>query len=196
MKKNVALVLLAAGDSRRFQGNKLLCMVDGKAMYRHIADQAEALSPKWFCRRLIVTQYDAIAADMAERGFLVVWNPESHRGISHSIQLALEALEGAGGAVDGVLFSVCDQPYLRKETIEALLTGWEESGRGMACVRCGDKSGNPAIFSARYFSSLRELTGDTGGKRVILRYPDDVFWLEMSDPRELKDIDTRQQTDR
>ena len=38
---NISLVLLAAGNSRRFEGNKLLSTIDGKPMYLYIADEIE-----------------------------------------------------------------------------------------------------------------------------------------------------------
>ena len=34
----IAMIMLAAGNSRRFGGNKLLYEVDGMPMYRHILD--------------------------------------------------------------------------------------------------------------------------------------------------------------
>ena len=38
---NISLVLLAAGNSQRFEGNKLLSLIDGKPMYLYIADEIE-----------------------------------------------------------------------------------------------------------------------------------------------------------
>ena len=35
----IALIMLAAGNSRRFGSNKLLYEIDGKPMYRHILEK-------------------------------------------------------------------------------------------------------------------------------------------------------------
>lgn len=60
----------------------------------------------------------------------------------------------------------------------------------MACTLLGTKTGNPCIFSRKYYQELMEITGDKGGKQIINRHPDDVVYLEIKDARELVDIDT------
>ena len=40
----IALIMLAAGNSRRFGSNKLLCEIDGKPMYRHILEKLTAVA--------------------------------------------------------------------------------------------------------------------------------------------------------
>ena len=47
----IALIMLAAGNSRRFGSNKLLYEIEGKPMYRHILEKlmivAECVLKKW-----------------------------------------------------------------------------------------------------------------------------------------------------
>lgn len=196
--KKVALVLLAAGDSRRFGDNKLLADVEGKPMYRHIVDAVAALPAGVFDKKVVVSQYPEILEDMRHEGFETVENRQSALGISHSVALGLSHMIGSGAEsvrpeerIAAVCFSVCDQPWLKAETIAALIDGFLKSGKGMACLSCGGKVGNPAVFSAEYFPELLELTGDTGGRRVILRHPEDVYHCEVKDEKELADIDER-----
>lgn len=194
-RKNVALVLLAAGDSRRYHGNKLLGIFQGKAMYRHIVDQVAQLPQELFTRKILVTQYQEIAEDLGRQGYEVIENHASRLGISHSIHLALQALEagnGQGGAVDAACFAVCDQPWLKKETIAMLLANWTERGQGLACLCHQGDFGNPAVFAREYWSELRELRGDVGGKRVLRRHLEDLCLCEVEDGKELVDIDVRQ----
>lgn len=188
---NVALVLLAAGDSRRFHGNKLLSIFHGKEMYRHIADQVEQLPKDFFHRKILVTQYPQIANKLSQSGYEVIDNHDSHLGISHSVLLALQALEESGDDTSAVCFAVCDQPWLRKETVVSLLTAWRESGHGLACLCHQGDFGNPAIFSRKYWEELMELRGDVGGKRVLRRHLDDLCLWEVEDGKELVDIDVR-----
>lgn len=187
----LALILLAAGDSRRFDGNKLLHLIHGKMMYEHIVDELEPLS-KLFQKRIMVTQYPAIINDMSQRGYHVVENAQSCLGISHSIQLALEA---AGDQMDAYCFVVCDQPYLKGGTVEGLIKGWKDSKKGIGCPCYKGELGNPVIFSSCYVKELMKLTGDTGGKRVVKSHLQDVCLFELDHGGELVDIDERHHGD-
>lgn len=186
--KDLALVLLAAGDSRRFGGNKLLHPFQGKPMYQHILDQIEQLPGDLFTKKIVVTQYAEIMEEVQNRGYLVVENCASTLGISHSIHLGLQVLEGTETAV---CFAVCDQPYLRGETIGKLVEGWRRSGYGIGCLSHRGELGNPAVFSAVYRQELMALEGDVGGRRVIRRHPEDLFLYEVEEGMELVDVDVR-----
>ncbi len=189
--KQVALVLLAAGDSRRYGGNKLLAEVEGIPMYRHIVGQVLALPEDFFCTKVIVSQYPEILADVEGGGFTAVENRESSLGISHSIHLGLHAVEKSGTDADAVCFAVCDQPWLKKETVSGLVSGWQDSGKGLATLCCGEQEGNPTVFSRAYFPALMDITGDRGGRKVLRSNPEDVYRHEITDARELEDVDER-----
>lgn len=190
-EKRVALVLLAAGDSRRFHGNKLLSDFQGKPMYRHIVDQAAQLPEDFFWQKILVTQYPEIAEDLERDGYEVLINRDSQLGISHSIHLALQAL--GQSEADAACFAVCDQPWLRKETVEELLSAWRDGGQGLACLCHQGDFGNPAVFARKYWKELLDLRGDVGGKRVLRRHLDDLCLFEVEDGKELVDIDVRQE---
>lgn len=183
---NMTLILLAAGDSVRFNGNKLLYEINGKPMYRYIIEEIDKLPKDLFFRKLIVTQYDEIMECMKDSGYKIIVNRDSRLGISHSIHLALKELEYEN---TDFLFAVCDQPYLKSFTIEALVKGFYESKKGLACLCLKGEPGNPAIFAGSYRKELMELTGDKGGKKIIRAHPSDVFLLEAESADELKDID-------
>lgn len=182
----ISLILLAAGNSRRFGGNKLLAHVDGKPMYLHIADEIEELGEDLFCQKIIVTQYPEILSAMADRGYEAIANPGGGTGIASSIKLGLKAASGQAAC-----FAVCDQPYLKGVTVRRFLEGWIKSGCGAGSLSCQGMSGNPAVFSEKYFGELMELTGDRGGKKVLARHPEDWYMYEVEDKRELEDIDIR-----
>lgn len=188
-KDKIVLVLLAAGDSRRFGGNKLLTLVGGRPMYRHLAEELLAIPRESFYRKLVVSQYEQILTDLGRNGFEPVENRDSGLGISHSIRLALERMDGRE---DGVCFAVCDQPWLRGQTILDMIAGWRQSGKGLACLSCGGVDGNPALFARSYEPELGMLTGDQGGKAVIRRHMEDLYRHETGNPEELEDIDTRE----
>ena len=77
----LTLILLAAGDSRRFDGNKLLTPFHGKAMYQYIVEEVAKLPDDLFDKKIVVTQYREIMEDLGKRGYLVVENVQSSLGI-------------------------------------------------------------------------------------------------------------------
>ncbi|WP_024347076.1 nucleotidyltransferase family protein [Lacrimispora indolis] len=184
----LALILLAAGDSRRFNGNKLLHEFNGKPMYQYILEEVEMLPDDLFDRKVVVTQYQEIMDCMKDHGYEVVVNMESSLGISHSIHLALKALEEEE---TDYFFAVCDQPYLKAATIGSLVKGWRDSGKGIGCLCNMGALGNPAIFSRNYLKELLSLEGDVGGKRIIRKHIEDLYLHEVPDGLELVDIDVR-----
>lgn len=184
----MVLILLAAGDSRRFNGNKLLHIIGDKPMYRHIADEIDTLPDTLFEKKIVVTQYNEIMEVLGKRGYHIIVNNESFKGISHSIELGLEA---AGNMESPVCFAVCDQPYLRGETIKQLIAGWKDSKKGIGALSVNGEAGNPVIFSKKYYAELMALTGDKGGKRILRMHMKDVYLYEIENHAEVEDIDER-----
>ena len=175
-------VVLAAGSASRFGGNKLTAAVEGIALIRRALS---AVPGERFSRVAVVTQYPEIR-DLAEAfSFTPVWNDAPEAGVSRSIALGL----GAIGDCPGALFLVADQPLLRRESVNALVTLWGEKPEGIAALGHRGVRGNPCLFPARLFPELLALTGDRGGAAVIRRHEDLLSLLEV-DPRELQDADT------
>lgn len=180
----INLILLAAGNSRRFGSNKLLYPLEGKRMFEHVVDELEKIPTNTFSERIVVTQYEEVSDYTKALGYTVVMNPDSSRGISSSLSLGLEQYEA-----DAYIFVVADQPYLKQETILGLLQCFLQSDKNMGSVITGTTPGNPTIFSNYYRKELLQLTGDQGGRKVMKKYPDDVVYYYVEEEKELQDID-------
>ena len=115
-------------------------------------------------------------------------NPEL--GISHSIHLAVKNFVDKDRDWDAVMFIVCDQPWLRRETVASMLRVYED---GILAAKSGDRKGNPVIFSKKYAEELLNLSGDVGGRQVMERHKEDVRFFEIEDEKELFDIDKKEQ---
>lgn len=184
----LALIMLAAGNSRRFGSNKLMYEVDGVPMYQRTLRLLQKAAERIPDSRIVVVtqpQYSEIIDVVKETGAEVLFNPKPERGIASSMQIGLEIAKDA----DACLFTVSDQPWLTAETIIALYDAFQSENKGMACTVWGEKTGNPCIFSKKYYRKLMEITGDKGGKQIIKRYPEDVTYLKISDEREQQDVD-------
>ena len=177
----VGAVLMASGFSRRFGANKLLEPVEGIPMILRAFD---ALPAALFERAVVVSACPEILAMAGERGYLPIPNPGAAEGQSASIRLGVSELPD----MDGILFAVCDQPWLRRKSVERLL---ERFSAGCICALSWQgKRGNPVIFPAGLFSRLLALTGDQGGGKVIQANPRRLQLVEAEALRELQDVDT------
>lgn len=210
---NLALIMLAAGNSRRFGSNKLLYEIEGKPMYRHILENLAAVAQKncadswqeagqrkedsepdgsmkeYEIKKnrtvTVVTQYEEIGQEARKLGAKVYYNPHPEEGISSSMKIGLKANLDA----DACLFTVSDQPWLTTKTIEDLIGLLESTGKGIACVSCDGKLGNPCIFTEKYYEELLLISGDRGGKSVIRLHREDTAVLKVEDQKELMDMD-------
>lgn len=174
-------VVLAAGFGRRFAGDKLNAPVNGRPMYRHIWDILTDLSREELCDAYLVTRRDAIFG--IENA---AYNDCAEEGVSSSIRRGLNALPQDGLPV---AFFVADQPFLQKETVRGFLRAYECRGKGILCAAWNGRGGNPVLFHRKYEAELRALQGDTGGKAVLRRHPDDVAYFQVSEEKELLDLD-------
>lgn len=177
-------ILLAAGNSCRFGKNKLLEKIHGKFLYEYVLSIVQAL--EWE-EIILVTQYEEIWNREKERGITLVKNEKPEKGIAFSICLGLKA---AGPQAD-VMFFVCDQPYLKKETVIGMKEVFLKHPKGIVCAASKKRTGNPNIFSSVFYDELIHLTGDKGGKRVIKAHPEQVRYYRVEE-RELKDMDYRE----
>ena len=176
-------VLLASGAGRRFGGNKLLAPVEGVPLCRRAM---AALAGAGLDRLALCSPYPEVLELGAALGFAPMFNPNAAEGVSASIRLGLSAMDG----MDGVLFSVCDQPWLTTESIIRLKNAFLESETAVCALAWKGKRGNPAIFPADLFGELAALTGDAGGSAVLRAHPDRLRLVEAASPRELLDVDT------
>lgn len=178
----IGCIIMAAGNSSRFGGNKLAAELGGVPLIRRALD---AVPGEKFERVALVTQYAHMAELAKDRGFLAVTNREPALGVSHTIRLGLEVL----GDVDTALFMVADQPLLRRETVAKLVDFYRQDPERIAALGHNGQRGNPVVFPGKYFLQLLALTGDRGGSAVIKKYPNELRILEAS-ADELMDVDT------
>lgn len=181
MKINV--ILLAAGNSSRFQPNKLLEYVNDKPMYMNVVENVLKLD---FNKMILVTQYEEIKEALSDQPILVIMNKNSDMGLSHSIELGIKADMDA----DAYMFMVCDEPFLTLESMKKLIDRFIKSGKGIASFEYKGALGNPNIFSKKYLNELLDLNGDFGGKFVIRDHMNDVEIVTIENEEEITDIDT------
>lgn len=188
-----AFIYMASGFGSRFGGNKLLEQLEGKPLYRHGLDtlreaaREAARMDGWQVRIIVVSQYREILEEAVREGLQAVYNPESARGITSSIVYGTREAEGA----ELFLYFVADQPRLRPETVAGFLRAFADSEKSMGCLINGGRRGNPAAFRSCWRQELLELKGDKGGRQLMDRYPNEL-WFYPAEEEELWDVDRRE----
>lgn len=198
----IDLILLAAGNSRRFRSregdNKLLCSWRGQPMYWTSLERwKNAADGRLDGGKIYVVSREQEILETAEHFSMVpVFSPESSGGISWSIRNGLKAAQKHSLAVSGKLadhyvFGVTDQPMLTEGTIRRFL---EQAQKSIyACAAWEGTLGNPVSFPRSAVEELMRLEGDCGGKKVLRRHLDECTLVSAARKEELKDIDTLEQ---
>lgn len=159
-------------------------------MYSHLTEKIEKIAESLpIGEKVLVTQYEEIFGSMKKARWTVVRNDAPEEGVSWSIRLGIQSILGKIRKGDAVSFFVCDQPFLKMETIVSFLSGYAASGKGIGCLTYKEQWGNPVVFSEVYLKELLSLSGDIGGKKVMKRHLQDTFFGEAASRQELEDVD-------
>ena len=188
-------IILAAGVSSRFPGNKLLASFQGEVVLRRIV---KAALDSGLARIIVVLGHQApemikLLGDLraCERLEIVV-NADFQKGQSSSIKKGLATM---GQGFQAAMFLVADQPLLTGSIIDDLIAFFQAKRKNICLPMANNQRRNPVIFSSALFDDLMKLNADQGGRRVIDAYPDDVAALNFSDQRPFADIDTQDDFD-
>lgn len=189
----IHMIYLAAGNSRRFQENKLLYNYKGQPLYRYGFNQLLKLLSNDHYTLDVVTQYPKIISDLAQLHhprLNVIESPKSDQGIAYSIQAGIKKYNQEKDAY--FLFLVADQPYIKASTIQRFIDETLSQKAILSTLAYQEKVGNPTLFHCQFYNELMSLKKDEGGRKVINRYQNVCLKVEVEDELELLDIDTKE----
>ena len=186
----VALVVLAAGGSRRLGAPKQLVRWRGRTLLRRAVETALACvhhrgadagraahaaraAPVALGPVVVVLGADArsMRAELDGLPVHVTVNRRWRDGIASSLRAGLRAAlaaSGRGGPA-AVLFLTCDQPFVTPSLLRRLVQQFRRGAPIVACAYAGTL-GVPALFGRTYLREILSLKGDTGAKRILARH--------------------------
>ena len=191
MKNDLTIcgIVLAAGSSRRMGAiNKLLMEVGGETMVKRsvrpiVEAKLESVA--------VVTgfEYEKIQSCLNEYDLRFFFNEHFPEGMGTSLAVGVEAISAI--EPDGILVSLGDLPYLRKESVLAVMEGFcNLGGENITIPVHSGIPGHPIVFPFRYAEELRALKGDQGARHLIRREEDSVAKLELNDFGIIRDVDS------
>ena len=182
------IVILAAGSSTRLGQPKQLLIFEGSSLIKRVAEIALDVSDKV----VVVTghQQKKVQAELLGLPLIIVQNDSFEEGIASSIRKGLSTLIENFKGLKGVIFLVCDQPYLSQNVLTELIKSADETGKKIISSAYGDTTGIPVLFDKSFFGKLLALKGDIGAKKLIQENLADAATIDF--PGGSIDIDTMQ----
>jgi len=175
-----ALILLAAGHSRRFNdGDKLAEPFLDKPLAYHVVTALERIP---FAARIAIVSGTTL--DFAALGYDVVENPDPSLGQARSLCYGVERARQLGA--EAVLVALADMPRVTAAHIHRMF----DAADGPATIVASSDGVDPmppALFGKDMFPALLALEGDQGARELIRRGHHVI-----APPAELVDIDTQQ----
>ena len=160
-----AVLLLAAGGSRRLgQPKQLLCQA-GMPLVRRVAERALTTRPSTF---VVVTgaHDEAVRAALTGLPLHRVCNRDWQEGLASSLQCGAAALKDHIGSV---LILGCDQIRLRQEHLQGLLQLGQGRSDAIVVTDYGAGRGVPVLLPMSVLHQANGLTGDVGLKALWQR---------------------------
>ncbi len=183
----VAAVILAAGRSSRMGSNKLLELLEGKPVVRHVAEAALASRAGPV---LVVTGHEGERVSVALAGMDVtfVHNPDFATGMASSLRTGVAAVPDTSA---GALILLGDMPRVTPDILNRLCNAFAGQAGVKAVAPVADgRRANPVLIGRDLFEAVSGLGGDTGARGLLEAAGDAVLELPLDSEGVLVDVDT------
>lgn len=186
----ISCLLLSAGLSSRFGSPKALARFNGKTVIEHLQ---ELLLSMDIHEIIIVLGHGAEQIKpflFKHKNIKVVYNKDYKFGQTSSFKCGLKHI---GARATGILLLPVDYPLIKRETLHALITFFDDK-KPVALIPCyQDKKGHPPIFAVRLKNEFLNLEDALGINTAIHHHTDDVTVLPVDDPGVVKTFNTKQE---
>lgn len=182
--ERVAAVILAAGESRRYGGPKLLAPLGGRLLLQHVLDAANRSTLGDVVLVVGHSADEVLAAVRLDRA-RAVRNESYAEGQSTSLRAGLRAV----GEADAAVVLLGDQPRVTAALLDALVERQRTSGAAAVVSSWRGRRSPPTLLHRDLWPALAALSGDAGA-REVLAGRDDVEVLEVDERLgSLEDVD-------
>ncbi|MEP6694084.1 MAG: nucleotidyltransferase family protein [Chloroflexota bacterium] len=190
--RSVAIVT-AAGSAERFGGKKLLTPIDGEPLLDHTI---RSLLEGGVHEVIVVVGTDARSElerdvnSLNDPRVRPVENPDPSRGMFSSIQAGVATANG-----DALLVLPGDMPYVRPETVRAVLAKYRER-HAIVSPRYKGKRGHPVVMPLSLRDEIAAAAPTKNLHDVIHHHQDERVDLDVDDAGVVRDVDIPADLDR
>ena len=180
---NTVILLLAAGESKRFGSSKQMAEWQGKSLINSAVEQClQSRASKVFV--VVGHNSEAVVDEIGDLPVTIIENSMWRNGMAESLKCGMNAIYSRNEN-QSILVSVADQPYLSFNVLDLLITAHEKGPTLVASKYQNGVIGVPALFGSAYKNELENLGGDQGAKEILVKYLKDLQTVEFR----LGDID-------
>lgn len=183
----IPILLLAAGSSSRMGSPKQLLPWGKLTLVEH---QIETLLKTGNPVNVVLGANSNLVLPLIKKYKInIFFNSNWKNGMGTSIASGAEQLCNKFPKADGFLITLLDQPLMTSKYIQKLINEFQVGNKQIIVSKAASGwQGVPALFDRFYFSELKNLKGEEGAKKIIVKYADAVKKIQCSDL--LEDIDT------
>ncbi len=185
----IAGVLLAAGSSQRFGGNKLIeSLRDGTPVAVAAARNLKAGTDRTLA--VVRTGDTYLESLLHAEGLEIVRCPDADGGMGVSLACGVRAAAEASGW----LIALADMPFIHRQTICGVAR-MIRAGSAIAAPACQGRRGHPVGFGRAYGHALMSLQGDAGAWELLRKHAVQIDLLQTNDVGIHIDIDNPRDLD-
>lgn len=186
-KSTVAIVILAAGASKRMKTIKQLLPWKNTTLLGNAIEQGlHSNIDKVYV--VLGANSEVIKEKISSDSIQIIENKNWQQGLGNSIACAVNYFKQQNLQYNSVLITLADQPLIDANYYNLLIEYFSKSNKKIIASNINNKPSVPAIFDASYFEKLSELNQDKGAKKLIESNPEDVYMLSQN--TNLIDVDT------
>lgn len=185
-KNKIAILILAAGESKRMGSPKQLLKWGNSTLLNHSIDQAVA-SKADEVYLVLGANYEKIISSITEPSVVVFAHTDWRKGMGNTLAFGVNQLKDF--EFDGILVMLADQPQVDTSFLNVLISEVELGDKPIVATSYKKEGGVPAIFDKSYFNELTSLLGDIGARLVINKNLVHTTLMTPSTP--IIDIDTK-----
>lgn len=185
---SVSGIILAAGESKRFNGIKQLAKIDDKTLLEIVVDNLSqsSIDSLYVCLGANAEKIKAVLPNNIKSIVSENWQ----KGLGHSIADSIDAI---GDSCDSVLLLLADQIKVPTAHLDQLMIEAKLHPKKIIATSVGGLFLPPVIFPKKYFQQLKLLQGDKGAAHLLKQHSDQVLIVTCEQAK--VDIDTADDLD-
>lgn len=164
---SAVIVLLAAGESRRYGSPKQLAVIDGEPMLRRVARIALSAGAPVFV--VLGAHADMVQPTLDGLPVRIVRCTDWAAGMGRSLAAGADAVTHAFPLASGLLLCLADHPLIESRMFNQLLRRHRDAPEQILATAHQDVLGPPVMFPRDCIAELAHWSGGEGARALLQR---------------------------